>query len=238
MPLKEFKAISFSCYGTLIDRDSGIFAALRPMMQEGGMNLNREEVAARFSEFEAAQSAAMPQSSYEQRLAQVHLRLAKDWGVIASDEDHTLFGKSVSSWPAYAEVPAALQYLKRYFRLIMLSNADRQAISASSRRLEVMFDAVFTPQDIGSYKPDPHNFDFLAARVEKLGIPRHRLLHVASSITRDHVPASACGLASAWIDRPRDDTTVMLETSCPAHCEFRFHSLVDMVRAHQEELRS
>ena len=59
MPLKEFKAISFSCYGTLIDRDSGIFAALRPMMQEGGINLNREEVAARFSEFEAAQSAAM-----------------------------------------------------------------------------------------------------------------------------------------------------------------------------------
>lgn len=237
MGLREFKAISFACYGTLIDRDSGVYAALRPLLQEGGLALTRAEIAARFTEVETSQQGATPELSYEQLLARVHRQLAKEWGVIASEDDHAAFGKSVSSWPAYAEVPAALQYLKRYFRLIVLSNADRQAISASSRRLEGMFDALFTAQDIGSYKPDARNFEFLTSRIEKLGIPKYRLLHVSSSLSRDHVPASACGLTSAWIDRPRDGAPVTL-TSLPAHCEFQFDSLVDMVRVHQEELRA
>jgi 2-haloacid dehalogenase len=235
MRLLDFKAVSFGCYGTLIDRDSGVYAALRPLMIQGGVSLTREQAAARFAEHEALQLAETPALPYSQVLARVHGRLAKEWSVIASDDDHALFGKSVPNWPAFADAPAALRYLKRYYRLIVLSNADRYAISASMRRLAIMFDAMFTPQDIGTCKPDRNNFDFLVSRVDKLGIPRHRILHVAQSLTRDHVPAVACGLDSAWIDRRREGTPPSPEPR-PVQCRFTFPSLVDMVRAHQEEL--
>jgi len=96
---------------------------------------------------------------------------------------------------------------------------------------------MFTPQDIGTVKPDRGNFDFLVNRAQKLDIPKHRILHVAHSLTRDHIPAAAVGLSSAWIERRRQGTP---PTPAPRHvqCEFRFPSLVDMVRAHQEELSS
>jgi 2-haloalkanoic acid dehalogenase type II len=235
MRLADFKAVSFACYGTLIDRDYGVYAALRPLMTQGGVALTREQAAARFAEHEAVQLAETPALPYSDVLARVHRRLSKEWGVIASEDDHALFGQSVPNWPAFADVPPALRYLKRYYRLIVLSNADRHAISASMRRLEVMFDALFTPQDIGTVKPDRRNFDFLVSRVEKLGIPQDRLLHVAHSLPRDHVPAAACGVTSVWIDRWREGASP-LPGPRPVQCAFRFPSLVDMVRAHQEEL--
>lgn len=235
MRLGDFKALSFACYGTLVDRDRGVYAALRPLMTQGGVSLTREEAAARFSEHEALQLAQTPALSYPDVLARVHRRLAKEWGVIASEDDDALFGQSVPNWPAFADVPPALRYLKRYYRLIVLTNADRQAISASMRRLEIMFDAVFTPHDIGTVKPDRGHFDFLVGRLDKLGIPRQQILHVSHSLARDHVPAGACGIASAWIDRWREGAAGP-PGGRTVQCAFRFPSLVDMVRAHQEEL--
>lgn len=235
MRLADFKVVSFGCYGTLIDRDYGVHTALRPLMNQGGIALTREQAAARFAEHEALQLADTPTLPYSEVLARVHRRLAKEWGVIASDDDHALFGKSVPNWPAFADVPPALRYLRRYYRLIVLSNADRHAISASMRRLEIMFDAIFTPQDIGTVKPDRGNFEFLVGRVDKLGIPKQAILHVSYSPTRDHVPAAACGLASVWIDRRREGAAAS-PAAATVQCEFTFPSLVDMVRAHQKEL--
>jgi 2-haloacid dehalogenase len=237
MRLGDFQALSFACYGTLIDRDYGVYAALRPLMTQGGVSLTREQAAARFAEHEALQLAETPTLAYSDVLARVHRRLAKEWGVIASEDHHALFGQSVPNWPAFADVPPALRYLKRYYRLIVLSNADRHAISASMRRLEVMFDAIFTSHDSGMIKPDRGHFDFLISRVDKLGVPRQRILHVAHSVSLDHVPAAACDIASAWIDRWREGAAGPPGPR-PAQCAFRFPSLVDMVRAHQEELRT
>lgn len=235
MRLRDFKVISFACYGTLIDRDYGVYAALRPLMSEGGVALTREEAATKFVEQENLQLAETPSLPYSEVLARVHRRLAKEWGVIASDDDHAWFGKSVPDWPAFADAPAALQYLKRYYRLMLLSNADRHAISSSLRRLDVMFDAIFTPQDIGTVKPDRGNFDFLVSRVGKLGIAKHQILHTSHSPARDHVPAATVGLGTAWIDRRREGTPAA-NVPPAVRCEFIFPSLVDMVRAHQEEL--
>jgi 2-haloalkanoic acid dehalogenase type II len=242
--LTDFEVLSFGCYGTLIDRDSGIYAALRPLLEAGHVTLGREEVLAVFSRHEAAQQTETPEMLYSEVLAQVHRRLASEWGVLASDDDHALFGTSVSQWPVFVDTPAALQYLKRYFKLVVLSNVDRAGFAASSRRLEVRFDEVLTAEDAGSYKPALANFRRLVSQVGKMGLERHQILHAAENAARDLAPAARCGLATAWIDRASDragvDATV--EGGPPAaesvRYEFRFASLVDMVRAHQEELRA
>ena len=243
MRLTDFKALSFGCYGTLIDRDSGIYAALRPLLEGAHVPLGREEVLAVFKRHEAAQQMETPDMLYSRVLAQVHRRLASEWGVLASDDDHALFGTSVSQWPVFVDTPAALQYLKRYFKLMVLSNVDRASFAASSRRLEVRFDDVVTAEDVGSYKPALENFRRLVSRVGKMGFERHQILHAAEDPARDLAPAARSGLATAWIDRVPESagTDATVEVRPPPESvryEFRFATLVDMVRAHQEELRA
>jgi 2-haloalkanoic acid dehalogenase type II len=121
--------------------------------------------------------------------------------VPVSDADGTAFGASVGAWPAFADSPDALVRLKRRFKLIILSNIDRASFARSNQRLGVEFDAILTAQDIGSYKPDPRNFEALLRTAGDLGVGHDGLLHVAQSLYHDHVPAKAAGLATVWIDR-------------------------------------
>ncbi len=121
-----------------------------------------------------------------------------------SDEDAAALGSSVADWPAFPDSADALARLKRHYRLVILSNIDRAGFAASNRRLGVEFDTVLTAQDIGSYKPNPANFDALLAKIDGFGIPRRRLLHVAQSLFHDHVPAKAKGLPTVWINRRQD----------------------------------
>lgn len=247
MPLHDFKVLSFSCYGTLINRDTGIYTALRPLLARGGVGLNREELLAKFSAYESEQQANSPRMPYPRVLEEVHRRLAKEWGILASDDDHALFGQSTSNWPVFADAPAALQYLKRFFKLAILSNADRQTFALSSVRLDAKFDAIFTGPDIGHCKPDPLLFEHMAERLAKLGTERRQILHVGHHLERDQVPASSCGLAFAWIDRvpvPEiPDEAPISPPPAPAYSytsphssgwDYRFESLVDMVKAHQQ----
>ena len=237
--LTDFKVLTFGCYGTLIDKDSGIYTALRPLLNKG-VTLSREEVLASFTQHESAQRSEALDLPYSRALTEVHRRLAKIWGVICSEDDHVLFGKSVPHWPVFADTPAALQYFKRYFKLAVLSNVDRENFAGSSRRLEVKFDAVFSAQDIGSYKPDPRNFEYMVHKLAKLGWSKQDLLHTAQSPSQDLASAAACGLAAAWIDRRRESIQAGAAVAANAGVrhDFRFTSLVDMVKAHQEQLRA
>src|ERR1700730_6748982 len=201
MRLTDFKVLSFGCYGALIDRESGIYAALRPLRGSGHVGSSRQEVLEAFTRLEAAQQAETPKMLYSGVLTEVHRRLAQEWGVLASADDHALFSKSVPHWPVFADVPAGLQYLKRYFKLVILSNVDRESFTGSSRRLEVTFDEVLTADQIGSYKPELRNFEYLVRRVAKLGFERGQILHAAQSPVRDLIPDTRCRLAPAWSDR-------------------------------------
>ena len=111
------------------------------------------------------------------------------------------FGRSVGDWPSFADTAAALNTLKERFRLVILSNVDLESFSRSNTRLGVEFDLVLISEEIGTYKPALRNFEVLMARVEDLGVPTSRLLHVAESLYHDHGPATSLGLSSVWIDR-------------------------------------
>jgi 2-haloacid dehalogenase len=235
MTLVDFDVLSFDCYGTLIDWESGIFDALAPLLARAGGGRSRDAVLEAFARLEVRQQAATPDMLYADLLAQVHRQLAAGWRVAADPAADTAFGRSIADWPAFPDTVAALGYLKQHFRLIILSNVDRGSFKATNQRLGVVFDAIYTAQDIGSYKPDPRNFAYLVDRVSEHGTPRHKLLHVAQSLFHDHVPAQAIGLATAWIDR-RHATGGWGATAPVApdvRYDFRFASVGALADAHR-----
>jgi 2-haloacid dehalogenase len=237
MRLRDFEVLTFDCYGTLIDWETGLYTALEPLLRAGRVELERDAVLAEFARHEVAQESATPQLRYSELLAEVHRRLAQQWGVRLPEAGHAAFGRSVPQWPAFSDTATALAYLKRHYKLVILSNVDRESFAGSNARLGVRFDAVCTAEDIGSYKPDPRNFRYLIDTVSKLGFPAGEILHTAQSLYHDHVPAQAAGLRSAWIDRreARDGWGATLAPRGAARYDFRFPSLAAMVSAHQAE---
>lgn len=231
MQLGEFPVLCFEPYGTLINKEAGVLAALRPLLNKGRVTLGRNELLAMFAECETAQQRAAAPQPYAGILAGAHQRLAKTLGVVSFDVDHQLFAQSVQQWPVYADAPAALQYLRRYFRLFIFSAADRDSVAAGKRQLPVRFDATYSAHETDAYKPDPRSFEYLLSSLAPMGVARERVLLVAAQPDSDLVPAAACGIASAWIDRRRSPGAVE-----QTPCTFRFASMVDMVRAHQQEL--
>jgi 2-haloacid dehalogenase len=244
MKLTDFRVLTFDCYGTLIDWESGIHTALQPLLRKAGLTLSRDAVLEAFAKHESAQEAETPDMVYSELLATVHRRLAKQWQTTASEQDHQLFGASVPHWPEFPDSAAALRYLKQHYKLVILSNVDRESFKGSNKRLGIAFDAIYTAQDIGSYKPNPANFRYMLDHLAKLGHAKGDILHTAQSLFHDHAPATQVGLARAWIDRRHDRVgwgatmpPPATEEERGARYDFRFTSMADMVTAHQAELR-
>lgn len=238
MRLRDFKVLSFDCYGTLIDWESGIAAALAPLAARSPRPRSREEILESFARHESAQEAETPGLRYSELLARVHRRLAGEWGAAAAEAEHTLFGRSVGDWPAFPDSAEALAYLKGFYKLVILSNVDRASFAASAVRLGVSFDAVYTAEEIGSYKPDPRNFRHMISALAARGYRKGEILHVAQSLFHDHLPANREGLASAWIDRRHGSRGWGATLPPPegARWDFRFTSLAELAAAHRHEM--
>ncbi len=201
MNFGDFDALSFDCYGTLIDWEAGIAAALRPWTAEHGLDLSDEEILLAYSTQEAAAEAEQPSALYPSILARAMRQVGASFGVPVSDAEAAAFSASVPDWPPFPDSADALARLSSRYKLIILSNVDRASFAGSNRRLGAAFTSILTAEDIGSYKPSPRNFAALAVERQRLGIPAGRLLHVAQSLFHDHVPAKAAGLPTVWIDR-------------------------------------
>ena len=238
MKLTDFKALTFDCYGTLIDWESGMVEALKPLTGRVGRALTRDDILEAHARHESAQQLQTPAKLYRDLLAIVYRRLAEEWGVTASWDECVAYGRSVANWPAFGNSAGALQYLKRHYKLVILSNVDNESFAASNKKLEVDFDAIYTAEDIGSYKPSDRNFDYMLAKLETLGIAKHEILHTAESLFHDHVPANKHGLASCWIYRRHDQKgfgATMTSGKAPKY-GFRFNSMADLVEALRSEL--
>jgi 2-haloacid dehalogenase len=195
-----FDALTFDCYGTLIDWEAGILAGLRRVLDPRGVTPADGELLERYASAEA-QVEAGPYRRYREVLGMGLEAVVGAFGVRPSAAEIKAFGGSVGDWPAFPDSPAALARLKTRFRLGVLTNCDDDLFAASNRRLGVEFDWILTAQQAGGYKPSPANFELL---LERVGLPRGRILHVAQSLFHDHVPAKSLGLSTVWIDRRHD----------------------------------
>jgi 2-haloalkanoic acid dehalogenase type II len=235
--LRDFEVLTFDCYGTLIDWESGIVDALGPWLQANGVAADRERMLAAFSTVESPQQQATPGMRYSELLAEVHAAVARDFGLAPDAEAARAFGASVRNWPAFPDSAQALNYLKQHYQLVILSNVDRASFAHSSRQLGVAFDAVYTAEDIGSYKPDPRNFEYLLEHLGERGIAKAQILHTAESLYHDHLPARRFGLATCWIHRRagKSGQGATRPPDAEVRPDFRFESLAAMAAAHRAE---
>lgn len=237
MQLSQFKVLTFDCYGTLIDWETGMLAALKPLAKRASRALGDDDVLAAHARHESFQQTMTPNMNYSCLLAVVHKRLAEEWGASSNWDEAQAYGGSIPDWPAFADSAAALAALKRRYKLVILSNVDNASFAASNRKLGVTFDAVFTAEDIGSYKPSPRNFEYMLEKLGGYGIQRSEILHTAESLYHDHKPANDFGLASCWIHRrhERGGFGATMNPGAVPHSDFRFISMAAMADAVAKE---
>ena len=193
----RFQWLSFDCYGTLIDWETGLLGYLRPLLESKGYALSDAQILNLYSEFEPrAQSG--PYRCYREVLAQVVGDFARQLRFSVSAADANGLAESIRNWQSFADTVPALRRLQSRYKLAVLSNIDNDLFAYTAPKLELDFDAVVTAQQVHSYKPSFNNFEALLRRYQ---IPRERLLHVAESLYHDVVPAHSLEIATVCVNR-------------------------------------
>jgi 2-haloacid dehalogenase len=196
----RFDAVTFDCYGTLIDWEQGILNALQPVLAPRGVDVGEDELLERYARHEAELEAG-PYLPYREVLAGSLHRLCGELGIgLSGDEAHG-FAQAIGDWPAFHDTAPALRRLQTRYKLGVITNCDRDLFALSNRRLGITFDWVVTAEDARAYKPSRGPFELALATID---VPHDRVLHAAQSLFHDHVPGKQLGLTTAWVDRRHD----------------------------------
>jgi 2-haloacid dehalogenase len=191
------EVLTFDCYGTLIDWETGILEPLRGIFEEHGVEASDDHLLEAHARHETRWEAG-PYLPYREILARTLRDICADHGITATEGDMRRYADAAATWPPFADSHDALVRLASRFRLGVITNCDDDIFEASRRRLAIDFEWVATAQAVGAYKPSLRNFEFGLAAIDR---PREVIMHVAQSLFHDHVPARRLGLATAWIDR-------------------------------------
>jgi 2-haloacid dehalogenase len=197
LDLGDFEILTFDCYGTLIDWETGLLSALQPLLSARSVRIDDEALLELYAELET-QAEAGPYRPYRELLQGIVTEIGRRLGFSPSAAETRRLPESIASWPPFPDSPAALQTLRRRFKLAVLSNIDDDLFAGSARLLGTEFDEVITARQARSYKPSPRNF---ALALERLNAPKEKILHVAQSLYHDIAPANRIGLKTVWVNR-------------------------------------
>lgn len=192
----RFRAFTFDCYGTLIDWETGLLGALRPVLRAHGSKLRDEQILALYAELEPA--AQNPYRRYRQVLERVVRGFGKRLGFEVSEAEARSLPESLKDWQPFPDTVAVLQKLQTRFRLAIISNTDDDLFAGTAPHLQVKFDQVITAEQAGAYKPSLAPFRLA---LERLGLPKEQVLHAGQSVYHDVVPARSLGLATVLVRR-------------------------------------
>jgi 2-haloacid dehalogenase len=198
LDLTQFKVISFDCYGTLIDWETGIFSALRPILAAHKKNLSDAQLLALYSELES-EAEKREFRSYREVLKSVVRGYGRRLEFKPSEAEEESLPASLANWKPFPDTVAALRKLKASFQLAVISNVDDDLFADTARRLEVPFDHLVTAQQARAYKPSLKIFNLARQRI---GIAPAGWLHAAQSVYHDVVPAKSLGISTVWVNRP------------------------------------
>ncbi len=234
MNLDDFDVFTFDCYGTLIDWESGMIDALKPLSDRLKTPLSRDEILQTHARHESTQQRWTPSMRYRDVLAVVYKRIAEEWGLRVRAEECETYGESVKNWPAFNDSVKSLKRLQQHAKLVILSNVDNRSFAGSRTRLQIDFDAVITAEDVGSYKPDDRNFKYMIEQLQAMGIDPSRVLHTAESLYHDHQPATRHNLARCWIYRRHEQQGfgATMDPGEQPDVNFRFNSMAEFADAY------
>ena len=198
LDFSRFEILTFDCYGTLIDWETGILSALHRILSAHGKEIDDAAILKLYGDFEqrSEQGAFRP---YREVLESVVLQFGEKLRFTPSPEEVRSLPDSLPAWKPWPDTVSALRQLKTRFRLAIFSNVDDDLFAATRPQLGVDFDEVITAQQAQAYKPSLKLFELALSRIQT---PAHRVLHVAQSIYHDVVPAQSLGLATVWVNRP------------------------------------
>ena len=204
MDFGRYEVVSFDCYGTLIDWESGIVSGLRPILSAHGVDATDEEILALHARTEhRLQSASRPGAyvKYRDVLGEEVREAGRRWGFEPTPSEVRALADSLRHWKPFPDTIEALRALKERYKLAIVSNVDDGLFALTACRLEVEFDWIVTAEQAGTYKPSPNNF---RVALERIGVQPRRLLHAAESLFHDVAPAKELGLSTVWVHRRKE----------------------------------
>ena len=194
---EKYDALTFDCYGTLIDWEAGIADALRPVVAAHGVSVSDAELMGLYAEIEVAGKSG-EYRRYRAVLRNTVNGICERLGFAPSESEAECLAESLGNWQPFDDTVDSLRRLQTRYKLCIVSNVDDDLFAGTQQTLGIEFDEVVTAQQAGSYKPSHNNF---ALAIERLDIPKERVLHVAESVKLDIVPAKAFGMDAVWVNR-------------------------------------
>lgn len=238
MNLTHFKALILDLYGTVLDRESGIFGGLRPLIDRSNKDVTQAEALDVYNRHELAQIRDTPTLEHHNLLPIIYKRVADEWRVSAPWAECIAFGLSTRDWPIYGDAPGALQYLKKFYKLIVLSDIDTESFARIKAELPVEFDAVFTAGNVETSTSFSRN---LGSAIEMLAACHIEPTEALRITGRPQDPRAAV------IDSGLATCSILRATAHEKHSMHResrveagvlcFDSMADFVRSHQDALR-
>lgn len=241
MRLTDFDVLTFDMIGTLIDFEQGLLDFLRPRLLRARHQITDTEILETYAHVQGEVRARAPELLFSARLPKIWEGVAARFDVAVEPGDAPAVVRSARHWPAFADSAAALAELKRHFRfLVVVTNGDRVSARVMASTLGSPFSEIITEEDMGVAKPSPRAFEYFIAHLERLGVKRERILHVAQSQYHDIGAARDAGLATAWIYRRHGQPGYGGTQPPPRFTppDFLAVSLEDLVRQYHLDLAS
>lgn len=194
---QQFEVLSFDCYGTLIDWESGILTPIKTILSNHNINIIDQQTLELFAQRESIQEA-----NHYLKYREILKKVVQDFGeklnFVPTDTELNALAESIQDWQPFSDTVEALKALKKRYKLTILSNIDDDLFADTAKKLEVEFDWIITAEQLKSYKPSLQNFELA---IQRMGIAPDKLLHVAQSVYHDIIPAKAMGVTAVWVNR-------------------------------------
>ena len=207
LDFNQFEVLSFDCYGTLIDWESGILTGLKTILSShkitqeiASVSIDDEHLLEMFAQQESLLEEK-EYLTYREILKKVVQAFGVQLNFIPTEAEVNSLAESIQNWEPFADTVAVLKALKKRYKLTIISNIDDDLFAYTAKKLEVDFDWIITAQQVKSYKPALQNFE---VAIERMGIADHKLLHVAQSVYHDIIPAKSMGLSTVWVNRRKN----------------------------------
>lgn len=230
----KFKAVTFDCYGTLIDWETGITQVVRPWIDAINPAIPTDLVITSFALHQAKHQQTRPTVLYPEVLARTWKDIERTFGWNENPAHAAAFSASVPDWPPFADTVESLKYLARFYKLVILSNVDNASLEGTVRRqLEVPFETTVTAEDVASYKPGLPHFTRAFEQLAAKGIAKDEILHVAQSKHHDIKPGRDLGLTTVWVNRRHDRPGSGATLATDAEPHLTVNSLAELVARHK-----
>jgi 2-haloacid dehalogenase len=229
LDFNRFEALTFDCYGTLINWEEGILRCLHRILADHGKDTDDATILKLYGDFEYHAESG-PYLRYREVLQSVVTQFGKHFRFSPTESETQSLPESLATWQPWPDTVNALRQLQERFRLAVVSNVDDDLFAATKPQLEVRFDHIITAQQAGAYKPSLKVFELALSRI---GVPAHRVLHAGQSIFHDVQPAQSLGLATVWVNRPSPRTGVGAVKAAEGHPDLQVSSVAELASAAQ-----